>query len=239
MHYQPQIDIDSGDMVGMEALVRWIHPQQWLLLPYSFLPFAHDTGLIIPLDQWGMKTATQQYAQWYHDGFQPGVLAINLSIRQIKQKNFVGDMQRLLKETGCQPDWIELEVTENQIMKDPELAIKLLKQISELGISLAIDVFGRGFSSLSQLKRLPISKLKVDPSFVQNLPLDEDATISKSVISLAHYLGLNVIAEEVETLQQKSFLQLNGCNYIQGNYYSHPLAAKDMMQQMTKPVKVG
>ena len=188
-----------------------------------------DTGLIISLDQWVMKTAMMQYAHWYKQGLQPGILALNLSMRQLQKEDFIETIRSLLKETACQPQWIELEITEGQIMEDFSVAIEILNKIKDLGISLAIDDFGIGYSSLSQLKRLPINKLKIDRSFIRELPHDEeDVVISKTIIALSKNMGLSVIAEGVETEQQKDFLLQSGCHYIQGYYYFKPMAAEEI-----------
>ncbi len=233
VYYQPQVDAQTGEYIGVEGLVRWQHPDMGLISPAKFLSFAYETGLIIPLDEWVMKTAMTQFASWQQAGFNPGILALNLSMVQLKNENFVNTLQELMVETGCQPQWLELEVTEGQIMQDSSLAIQILEQIKALGISLAIDDFGTGYSSLSQLKRLPINKLKIDQSFIRDLPDDaDDVMISKSIIALAKNMGLTVIAEGVETTTQKDFLLSNGCRYIQGFLYSKPKPAFDIGQQI-------
>ena len=234
VHYQPQINAETGIIVGMEALVRWLHPSMGLISPAKFLSFAYDTGLILPLDQWVMGTAMKQHAEWYRKGLQPGVLALNVTMRQLRQETFVDMIKKMLEETGCEARWLEIEVTEGQLMKDANATIQILNQIRDLGISLAIDDFGTGYSSLSQLKRLPINKLKIDQSFVRDLPHDdEDVAISKTVIGLAKNMGLSVIAEGVETEQQKEFLVQNGCKYIQGFYFSKPVEASEMEDKLT------
>ena len=233
VHYQPQVDSQTDKIIGMEALVRWNHPSMGLISPSKFLTFANDTGLVVPLDQWVMKTAMTQHASWYQSGLKPGVLALNVTLRQLQQEDFINSIKQLLEETGCEPQWIELEVTEGQLMKDTNATIEILNQIKGLGISLAIDDFGTGYSSLSQLKRLPINKLKIDQSFIRDLPFDdEDIVISKTVIALAHNMGLSVIAEGVETEQQKDFLLQNGCHYIQGFYYSKPIIASAIEEKL-------
>lgn len=235
VYYQPQVDAGTGRTIGMEALVRWRHPDLGLITPSKFLTFANDTGLIVPLDKWVMKTAMAQFARWYQQGLQPGVLALNLSMRQLHKKGFVETIQQLLENTGCQARWLELEVTEGQIMEESSNGIQVLNRLKELGISLAIDDFGVGYSSLSQLKRLPINKLKIDRSFIRELPHDEeDVVISKTIIALSRNMGLSVIAEGVETRQQKDFLLQNGCHYIQGYYYSKPLPAGDIEEQLKR-----
>lgn len=239
VNYQPQINAVNEQIIGMEVFVRWEHPDMGQIPPSKFLTFANDTGLIISLDHWVMKTAMTQYAHWYQQGFQPGVLALNVSMRQLKKEDFIDTIKLLLDETGCQPQWVELEVTEGQIMEDFSVSIQTLSKIKDLGISLAIDDFGIGHSSLSQLKRLPINKLKIDRSFIREIPHDDDdVAISKTIIALAKNMGLSVIAEGVETEQQKDFLLQNGCQYMQGFYYSKPLLASDIEQQLKAQVKV-
>ena len=233
IYYQPQVNVETGQYIGMEALVRWMHPDMGLITPAKFLPFANDTGLIIPLDQWVMKEAMGQYAEWYQKGFQPGVLALNLSVRQLRKEGFIDKLQLLLQETDFQPQWLELEVTESLIMDDSSTAIQILNRIKELGVSLAIDDFGTGYSSLSQLKRLPINRLKIDKSFIRGLPEDEeDVVISKTIIALAKNMGLSVLAEGVETQQQKDFLLQNGCSYMQGFYCGKPMLSSDIEEQL-------
>ena len=227
--YQPQVDAETGKYVGVEALVRWNHPEMGMITPDKFLMFAYETGLIVPLDRWVMKTSMRQIARWYAQGLEPGVLALNLSVRQLRNDDCVDDLRRSMEETGCKPEWLELEITEEEIMIDTRKAIMVLNQIKELGIKLAIDDFGTGYSSLSQLKRLPINKLKIDRSFIRDLPDDEeDKAISKTIIALAHNMGLNVVAEGVETESQKDFLLQNGCKHVQGYLYSKPVAASEI-----------
>jgi len=229
VYYQPQINGNSNEIIGMEALIRWQHPTMGLVSPAKFIPLAEETGLIIELDQWVMKTAMKQMVQWYENRLNPGVLALNLSMKQLQQKNFINRLESMLKETNCKAQWIELEVTESQIMINPQNAITVLNQISNMGIELAIDDFGTGYSSLSYLKRLPIDKLKIDQSFIKELPYDEnDAGISKAVIALSKSLNIKVIAEGVETIEQKEFLVQHDCSNIQGYLYSKPIPADKM-----------
>ena len=229
VYYQPQVDGRTGDYIGMEALIRWNHPDMGLITPANFLSFAEDTGLIIPLDLWAMRKAMTQITQWYQAGLKPGVLALNLSIKQLQKDDFLTTLQSILEETGCRPEWLELEVTEGQLIKDGRQAVRILNDIKELGVNLAIDDFGTGYSSLSQLKRLPIDKLKIDQSFIRDLPGDEeDSVISKSVIALSINMGLSVIAEGVERQEQRDFLLENGCYYMQGYFYGKPVPAEEM-----------
>ena len=226
VYYQPQVNGVTNKIIGMEALVRWQHPSMGLISPAKFIPLAESTGLIVELDRLVMKQAMNQISQWYRDGINPGVLSMNLAVKQLQQTDFIEMFTNLMRETECKAQWIELEVTESQIMTNPDEAIKLLTQISDLGIELAVDDFGTGYSSLAYLKRLPIDKLKIDQAFVNDLPYDEeDSAITKAVIALAKSLNLKVIAEGVEKKEQKKFLVENGCENIQGYFYSKPIPA--------------
>jgi len=238
VYYQPQIDARNSKIIGMEALVRWNHPTMGIISPAKFIPLAETTGLIIELDQFVMRTAMRQIVQWYKDGLNPGKLALNLAVKQLQQKDFIDTLQNMLRETKCKAEWIELEVTEGKIMHNPEEAIIVLNQISNLGIELAIDDFGTGYSSLSYIKKLPIHKLKIDQSFIRDLPDDaEDSAITKAIISLAQNLNLNILAEGVERDEQRKFLIENGCNYIQGYFYSRPVDTDAMTEVLTKEIK--
>jgi len=229
VYYQPQYNIKTDKIIGLEALTRWQDPKIGLVQPSKFIPLAESTGLIVELDRLVMKVAMTQLAKWYKNGLNPGILAMNLAVKQLQQKDFIEMFQALMKETECKAEWLELEVTEGQIMTNPDEAIKLLTQISNLGIELAVDDFGTGYSSLAYLKRLPIDKLKIDQAFVKNLPNDEeDAGIAKAVIALAKSLNLKVIAEGVETKEQKDFLVENGCINIQGYFYYKPMPANEL-----------
>lgn len=229
VHYQPQVDGMSGKLIGMEALIRWEHPELGMIPPVKFLPLAVETGLIIPIDRFVMRSAMTQLKEWVDAGLSPGILALNLTIKQLRQEDFIPMLRAMLQETGCVSEWIELEVTEGEIMENPEQAIKVLQQISEMGITLAIDDFGTGYSSLAYLKRLPVDKLKIDRSFIRNLPDDEeDIAIVQAIIALSKSLRLNLIAEGVETWEQKEFLTENGCPQIQGYLYGKPMKTEDM-----------
>jgi len=231
VYYQAQVNGATNRLIGLEALVRWQHPTKGMIFPDKFIPLAESTGMIVQLDRYVMKTAMRQFAKWHKDGLNPGILAMNLAIKQLQQKDFIEMLKNLIKETGCKAEWIEFEVTESQIMTNPLEAIKQLDQISNLGIELAVDDFGTGYSSLAYLKRLPIDKLKIDKAFVQDLPDDEeDVGITKAVIALAKSLNLRVIAEGVETQVQRDFLVENGCKNIQGYYYSKPIASDEVQK---------
>jgi len=239
VYYQPQVDGATNSLIGMEALVRWQSPDKGLIPPGLFIPLAESTSLIVDIDLFVMRTAMTQLVQWYKEGLNPGKLALNLAIKQLENKKFLSIFESMLGETACKPEWIELEVTEGQIMKNPEESIKVLNQISKLGIELAVDDFGTGYSSLAYLKKLPINKLKIDQSFIRELPSDEeDSAVVKGIIALAQSLNLKLIAEGVEKLEQKKFLVENGCSNIQGYFYSRPIPSKEMRQFLTKKLIV-
>ena len=239
VHFQPQVDAIENRLTGMEALVRWRHPTMGLVSPAKFIPLAEATGLIIEIDQYVMKTAMIQMTEWVNRGLCPGILYMNLAVKQLQKKDFVEMFKNLMKETQCRAECIGLEVTESQIMTNPEDAVIILKQISDIGIELAIDDFGTGYSSLSYLKKLPIDKLKIDQSFIRELPDDEeDAGITRAVIALAKSLNMKIIAEGVETVEQKEFLIENGCKDIQGYYYSKPVSAHEMEEILMNGLKV-
>lgn len=240
VYYQPQVNGATNRLIGMEALVRWQHPTMGLVSPSKFIPLAEATGLIVELDRFVMKTAMTQIASWYKEGLNPGVLAMNLAIKQLKKKDFFVMFKALMKETKCKAEWLELEVTEGQIMTNPEEAIIMLNKIKDLGIALAVDDFGTGYSSLAYLKRLPIDKLKIDQAFVRGLPSDEeDVGITKAVIALAKSLNLKVIAEGVETQEQKAFIVENGCENIQGYFYSRPIKSNDFKDLLVNYFATG
>lgn len=229
IYYQPQVDAMKNKITGMEALVRWQHQTMGIVSPAKFIPLLESTGLIVELDRFVLKSVMTQIVSWRAKGIDPGVVAMNLSVRQLQQKDFLSTLKSLIKETGCKAEWIALEVTESQIMTNPEEAIKILNKISDEGIELAVDDFGTGYSSLAYLKKLPIDKLKIDQVFVMDLPYDEeDSAITKAVIALAKSLNLSVIAEGVEKKEQKDFLIQNGCENIQGYLYSKPIPANEI-----------
>lgn len=235
IHYQPQINTLNNTLVGIEALVRWQHPQKGLLYPDAFIPLAEETGLIVQIDKWVMKTAMKQVSKWYKKGLNPGLLAVNLSIKQLECDDFIDKIKQRIEKYHFNSEWLELEITESQMMKKPEEMIKKLTQINNLGISISIDDFGTGYSSLSLLKRLPINRLKIDRSFVRDVPHDEeDVAIVKAIIALADSLKLDLIAEGVETSEQKDFLMANHCTKVQGYYYYPPLSVDQILPVLMK-----
>jgi diguanylate cyclase (GGDEF)-like protein/PAS domain S-box-containing protein len=231
VYYQPQINGKTGRLIGLEALVRWHHPERGLLLPKAFIDLAIETGLIVEIDSFVMRQAMKQFVLWYHANLNPGILTLNLSARQLYGKHFIETFRELLAETGCEARWIELEITEDQLMKHPEQAIDILHQLATLGISLTIDDFGLGYSSFAYLQKLPVGKVKIDRTFIQHIPKNkDDISIVRTMIMMAKNLHLDVIAEGVSTEEQKDFIVENGCNNIQGYYYSKALSQRDTEQ---------
>ena len=235
LHYQPQFDVITGDIVGFEALVRWQHPKLGLKYPDYFIQIAENSSLMIPLGEIISKKAMQQIASWYADGFNPGIMSINFTSKQLESSNFFEKMADLLKETGCEPEWIEAELIERYVMRDTKKTTDLLKCFKDIGIKVAIDDFGTGYSSLSYLKYLEISKLKIDKAFIDELENDKkDQAIAKSIIDLSVGLELEVLAEGVETKKQFEILRDLGCQIIQGYYFSKPISSDDAKNLMIK-----
>jgi len=227
VYYQPQIDISDKKetLIGLEALVRWEHPKLGQISPFKFIPMAEETGMIVELDKLVMKMAITQFATWYNEGLRPGILSLNLAMKQLHQDDFIHAIKKIIDESGCrEKKSLSFEITEGDLMVNPESSIKKLNMLKELGIEIVIDDFGTGYSSLSYLKRLPVSKLKIDQSFSRGVPNDrDDVVISKTIIALAKNLNIKVLAEGVETQEQKEFMYENGCHEIQGYLYSKPI----------------
>ncbi|MEO5363237.1 MAG: EAL domain-containing protein [Magnetococcus sp. DMHC-8] len=235
MYYQPQMDVKTGRLVGAEALIRWLHPQQGMVAPGEFIPLAEEIGLIVPMGLWALKTVCQQSRAWWKMGLTPLRMAVNLSGIQFKQPDFIDTVTGVLTASGLDPHQLELELTESIAMGQVEATLAKLKILSDAQIKLAIDDFGTGFSSLSYLKRFPIDTLKIDRSFVCNCTRDvDDAAIIRAVIRLAHSLGLTIIAEGVETEEQLQFLRMEQCDEIQGYLYSRPLSEEAFLEFMKK-----
>lgn len=225
LHYQPQVDLKSGSIVGMEALIYWRHPTLGIVPPNDFIGLAEETGLIVAIGEWVMREACRQNKAWQDAGLGFLRVAVNLSPRQFADPDLVASVNRILRETGLAPRYLEIELTENLIMMEITRAVDILTQLKAHGIQLSIDDFGTGYSSLSYLKRFPIDVLKIDRTFIKDIGTDaDDEAIVKSIITLAHSLKLHVIAEGVETPAQLAFLAQLGCDEFQGFYFSKPLA---------------
>lgn len=222
VYYQPLIDLKVNQISGMEALLRWKHPQQGYISPVNFIPLAEETGLIVPIGEWVLREACTQTRKWHQMGFSSLKVAVNLAEKQLREKNFVGTIDRILTMTDFSPRYLELEITETAILD--ETITNLLKEFKKRGLSLSVDDFGTGYSGLSYLKRFAIDKLKIDQSFIRDIPGSADSiTIVSAIIAMAKELNINVLAEGVETEEQLEFLRKKGCNFIQGYYFSKPV----------------
>jgi diguanylate cyclase (GGDEF)-like protein/PAS domain S-box-containing protein len=231
LHFQPLVKMDSGKITGMEALLRWQHPEYGLIPPMEFIPLAEETGLIVPIGEWVLRAACAQIKAWHDAGFPAMHVAVNLSSVQLQQKNFVDVVKRALRETGLEPRYLDLELTETLLMQDMEAAEAILKELHALGVLFSLDDFGTGYSSLSYLKRFPIDFLKIDRSFVRDITRDRyGAGIVRAIIVMAHTLGIKVIAEGVETAGHFRFLRQQGCDISQGYYCSRPLATESFTE---------
>ena len=223
LHYQPRVELGSGRATSVEALIRWRRNGNGLVPPASFIPLAEETGLVLPIGEWVLRTACTQMRRWIDGGHSDICVAVNLSPRQFRQPDLVSKVEAILAETGANARQLQLEITESVAMQDPETSRRCLEALSALGISIAIDDFGTGYSSLAYLKRFPIDDLKIDQSFVQGIPSDDDdMNIVRSIIALGKSLGLRVVAEGVETEAQREFLRAAGCHEMQGFLHSRP-----------------
>ena len=233
LHYQPQLDLATGEVCAVEALVRWRHPVRGLVLPNAFIPMAEETGLVLGIGEWVLNEACRQVAQWQREGISEGTtplrVAVNISARQLQRPGLDGGVRRALALSGLPAECLELEITESSVMLDPQHAQSVLQSLRELGVQLSIDDFGTGYSSLAYLKRLPLDRLKIDRSFIGGIPTDsDDAAIVETIIVMTHKLGLRVIAEGVETLEQQLQLVRQGCDEMQGFLLAQPAPADEL-----------
>jgi diguanylate cyclase (GGDEF)-like protein len=230
LYYQPQVDGSSGNILGVEGLIRWNHPQRGMVAPFHFIPLLEETGQIVEVGDWVLRTACLQQKVWQATVAHPLSVSVNLSVRQFMQSGFVDRVKRIVEETGANPEFLNLEITESLLLDNADSMIKLLKDFRDMGFGISIDDFGTGYSSLSYLKKLPINELKIDRSFVKDIATElDDGTIAKAIISLARNLKLQVIAEGVEEEQQLQFLLNEGCNHIQGFYFGKPVPAGELI----------
>jgi EAL domain-containing protein (putative c-di-GMP-specific phosphodiesterase class I) len=229
--YQPQFLAQDGSIVGMEALIRWQHPERGLASPADFIPVAEESGLIVPMGEWVIRTACQNVRAWQQSGVATPRVAVNVSARQIQAPDFVGRVIAIIAETGISPELLELELTESILMNSEARRLEGLHQLRALGVQFSIDDFGTGYSSLAYVKRFPIGMLKIDQSFVRGLPESlDDAGITTAIIAMASSLGLEVIAEGVETREQCAFLKKAKCAKLQGYLFSPPVSPDKMEQ---------
>jgi diguanylate cyclase (GGDEF)-like protein/PAS domain S-box-containing protein len=240
LDYQPQIDLKTGRITGMEALLRWRHPEMGLIPPLDFIQLAEETGLIVPIGEWVLRAACSQTRVWHDAGFSGLQIAVNLSGRQFQHRNLAKSVKKILRETGLDPRCLDLELTESILMHNTETTLATMNELNALGVMFSMDDFGTGYSSLSYLKRFPIDALKIDQSFVRDIPRDsDDAAIAQAIIAMAHSLGIQVIAEGVETAKQIAFLRAHKCDGMQGYYFSKPIPVDKMTKllQMDRPLK--
>lgn len=234
LHFQPRIDQSGGDITGVEALIRWQPDGSTPVLPGEFIPLLEETGLIVPVGEWVIRTACAQNRAWQESGLPPFRVAVNISARQFRQKGLPRTIRRILKETGLDPQYLEIELTESVLMADADETAVKLDELKRMGVTISIDDFGTGYSSLSYLKRFPIDLLKIDRSFVDGLVTDpNDTAIVTTIIVMAHALKMRVVAEGVETREQQEFLLQHRCEEVQGYYFSRPLPANDLKAWMT------
>jgi diguanylate cyclase (GGDEF)-like protein len=237
LHYQQKVDVRTGQVVGAEALVRWLHPEWGLVRPARFIPLAEETGLIVSIGEWVLREACRQSRAWMDAGLQPGVVSVNLSVRQFRQEGLVRTVSRILEETRLDPAQLEMELTESMVMGNVDQAIAVLQGLKQLGVTLSVDDFGTGYSSLSYLKDLPIDTLKIDRSFVRDIGAGEDpddGVLAQAIISLGHALHLRVIAEGVETDAQMRFLRRHACDEVQGFFYGEPMPPEQHAKLLEK-----
>lgn len=231
VYYQPVVRLGTREIIGTEALVRWQHPRLGLVPPNRFIPLAEETGLIVPIGEWVLRTACAQNKVWQDAGYSPLGVAVNISARQLQQGDLIATVKEVLDQTGLEPRWLELELTEGSLVQNVDVATAVLRQLKQIGVHVSIDDFGTGYSSLSHLKRFPVNTVKIDRSFVRNINTNhDDAAIAGAVVAMAHSLKLKVIAEGVETLEQLEFLKSLNCDEMQGYFISEPVPAEDLIQ---------
>ena len=229
LHYQPQVDIESGSIVGLEALIRWNSAEQGIVPPFSFIPIAEDTGLIVPIGEWVLRTACAQNKAWQEQGYPHLRMAVNVSARQFREPRFIKLVAEILQETGLDPQWLELEITESIAMENGDASVEMLSLFKDLGVRISIDDFGTGFSSLNYLRRMPIDTLKIDQSFIKDISTGENGEeVVTAIIQLAKNLRLKVIAEGVETNSQRSFLKNKRCDEMQGFLFSKAVTPEEV-----------
>ena len=236
LHYQPKVQPSTGRIVGLEALIRWRHPELGMVAPAQFIPVAEETGLIVPVGEWVLREASRQNQKWRSQGFPPMHVAVNIASLHFRHGGLIEAVARALRESGLDPALLELEVTESMLMHSVDTTLETLFSLKDMGVRLAIDDFGTGYSSLSYLKRFPLDTLKIDRSFIKDLPRDaEDAAIARAIIAMAHSLKLAVVAEGVEAAEQLAFLQQHGCDVVQGYLFSRPVSPEDFATLLARP----
>jgi EAL domain-containing protein (putative c-di-GMP-specific phosphodiesterase class I) len=235
LYYQPKIHIKNGNIAGVEALLRWEHPELGILNPAQFIPIAEDTGLMNKMGEWALREACKTNKYWQDEGYEHFAVALNLSPKQFQHAEIAKTIEAVLKETGLNPKYLELEINESTVMDNIQIAKNRLDTIKSVGVQLSIDHFGAGYTSISHLKQFPISAIKIDQNYIKGIPNNpNDSAITNAFISLAHHLGLEVVAEGVETAEQVQYLTLQNCDMIQGYFLSHPLPQQKIEMQFRK-----
>jgi EAL domain-containing protein (putative c-di-GMP-specific phosphodiesterase class I) len=239
LHYQPKVDMLTGQITGVEALLRWEHPDFGMVSPMQFIPLAEETGLIVPIGRWVLRQACVQNMAWQRRGLRPVSMAVNLSPRQFADPHMLQDIDEALLASGMSSVLLQLEVTESMVMRNVPRAIRVLDAIQSRGIRIAIDDFGTGHSSMSLMKQFPIDTIKIDRSFVRDLAEDpEDQAIAQAIISMGKALGMTVVAEGVETVEQQAFLCEHGCDEMQGFIFSRPVPARELAELLRAPAEM-
>jgi EAL domain-containing protein (putative c-di-GMP-specific phosphodiesterase class I) len=240
LNYQPKVDLASGQITGVEALLRWTHPELGMLSPVEFIPLAEETGLIVPIGRWVLQQACAQNTAWLQQGLRPVSMAVNLSPRQFADDNLLHDIDDALSACGMSPTLLQLEVTESMVMQNVSRAVKILDAIRSRGIRLAIDDFGTGYSSMSLMKQFPIDTIKIDRSFVCNLADDcEDQAIAQAIIRMGKALGMTIVAEGVETAEQETFLRDHACDEMQGFLFSKPVVPEQLADLLRPSLRIS
>jgi EAL domain-containing protein (putative c-di-GMP-specific phosphodiesterase class I) len=237
LHYQAKVDFKTNAITGVEALLRWQNPYLGSVTPTQFIPVAEETGLIVSIGRWVLKTACAQNIAWQKQGLPAVCMAVNLSLRQLTDENLIDDIRTALNDSGMPPNLLELEITEGMVMHSPVLIISILSKIKSMGVRLAIDDFGTGYSSLAKIQHFPVDTLKIDRSFIHNIPEDaEDKAITEAIIAMGKTLSVTVVAEGVETEEQMNFLKEHSCDEMQGFYFSKPIAPEQFADLLRKHV---
>jgi EAL domain-containing protein (putative c-di-GMP-specific phosphodiesterase class I) len=233
--YQPQVELKTGRIFAVEALLRWDHPELGIILPEKFIGLAEESGLIVPLGNWVLREACRQNKAWQEACMAPITMCVNVSTHQLAERNWASDVAEILRETGMDPKYLELELTESALRHDIKQAVATIKKLQTLGVHFTIDKFGTGYSSFSSLKDLPVTRLKIDKSLIKTLPSDSiSGQITKAIIAFGLKLNMNVIADGVETAEQLAFLQNSKCREIQGLYFSEPVGSEFIAGMLSK-----
>ncbi len=239
LHYQPKLNLNDGSIAGVEALIRWENPELGLINPIEFIPLAEETGLIMQIGEWALREACKASKAWQQQGFEPVIVAVNLSPKQFQHQDIAKLVESILLEFSLDPKYLELEITETAMMSDVEATVSKLQRIKNSGVHISVDDFGTGYTSISYLKKFPISILKIDQTFIKGISYNQnDTAIISAVIALAHSLGMKVVAEGVETAEQLQYLADNGCDIVQGYYLSRPLPEQKIILQFNKIAKL-